>query len=92
MKRRWRRRKKNYSASKCRTSLLNPINKEFFLLQAISAFLSTKMAHREFDRWLIPEFSGAATDLPIMECNENVELVWELCEIKRVERVLPLQL
>ena len=86
--------KKDYSASKCRTWLLTTPNKEFFffLLQAILAFLSTKMVDWGFDIWSIPEFSGAATDLPIMECIENVELVCELCEMKRVKRVLPLWL
>ena len=47
---------------------------------------------RGFDILLIPKFSGAMTDLPIVEWIENVELVCELCEIKRVERVLSLQL
>ena len=41
---------------------------------------------------LIPVFSGAATDMPIVEWVENVELVCELCTMKNVERVLPLRL
>ena len=45
-----------------------------------------------FDVRLIPEFSGAATDMPIVEWIENVELVCELCNMKNVERVLPLRL
>ena len=79
--------------SECWTWLLIPLNKEFFfLLQAISAFLSTKMVDRGFDIQLNTEFSGAATDPSIVEWIENVELVCELYEMKRVERVLPLQL
>ena len=50
------------------------------------------MASRQFDIWLIPEFSGAATDRPIMEWLEDLELTCELCEITKVERVLPLRL
>ena len=42
------------------------------------------MADREFDIQLILEFSGAATDLPIVEWIENVKLVCELCEVKRL--------
>ena len=45
-----------------------------------------------FDVRLIPEFSGAATDMPIVEWVENVELVCELCTMKNVEHVLPLRL
>ena len=44
-----------------------------------------------FDIRLIPEFSGAVTDMPIVEWVENVELVCELCAIKNVECVLPLR-
>ena len=44
------------------------------------------MASGQFDIWLMPEFSGAATDTPIME---DLELT---CEITKVERVLPLLL
>ena len=47
---------------------------------------------RGLDVWLIPKFSGAATDLPIEEWIENMELVCELCEMTRAERVLPLKL
>ena len=45
-----------------------------------------------FDVRLIPEFSGAANDMPIVEWIENVELVCELCTMKNIERVLPLRL
>ena len=44
------------------------------------------------DARLIPEFSGAATDMPIVEWVENVELVCELCTMKNAKRVLPLRL
>ena len=50
------------------------------------------MESKIFDVWLIPEFSGAATDMPIVELVENVELVCELCAMKNVKRVLPLRL
>ena len=45
-----------------------------------------------FDIQLIPEFSGAATDMPIVKWVENVELVCELCAMKNVKHVLPLSL
>ena len=48
------------------------------------------MEGKMFDVWLIPEFSGAATDMPIVEWVENVELMCELCAMKNVKRVLPL--
>ena len=47
------------------------------------------MTDKGFDIWLIPEFSGAANDLQIVEWIENVELVCKLCEMERVKRVLP---
>ena len=47
---------------------------------------------KTFDVWLIQEFSGAATDMPIVEWVENVKLVCELCAMKNVERILPLRL
>ena len=50
------------------------------------------MASRKFDVRLIPEFSGAATDTPILEWLEDQELTCELCEISKIERVLPLRL
>ena len=50
------------------------------------------MASRQFDVWLIPEFSGAATEKPILEWLEDLELTSELCEISKIERVLPLRL
>ena len=37
------------------------------------------MEGKMFDVRLILEFSGAATDIPIVEWVENVELVSELC-------------
>ena len=45
-----------------------------------------------FDIQLIPGFSGAATDMPIVEWVENVELVCNMCAMKNVERILPLRL
>ena len=50
------------------------------------------MADRLFDVRLIPEYSGAATDLPIVEWLEQVELMCELCNMDRVECVVPLRL
>ena len=50
------------------------------------------MEGKMFDIRLIPEFCGAATDMPIVEFVENVELVCELCTMKNIERVLPLRL
>ena len=50
------------------------------------------MASRQFDIRLIPEFSGAATDVPIVEWLEDLELTCDLCEITKIERVLPLRL
>ena len=47
------------------------------------------MEGKIFDVQLIPEFSGAATDMPIVEWVENVE---HICGMKNVERVLPLRL
>ena len=50
------------------------------------------MASRQFDVWLIPKFSGAATDTPILEWLEDLELTYELCEISKIEWVLPMWL
>ena len=50
------------------------------------------MACRQFDIWLIPKFSGAATDIPVIEWLEDLELTCEFCEITKIEWVLPLQL
>ena len=50
------------------------------------------MECKMFDVWLIPEFSRAATDMPIVKWVKNVELVCELGAMKNVERVLPLRL
>ena len=50
------------------------------------------MASWQFDIRLIPEFSGAATDMPIMEWLEDLELTCELCKITNVARGLPLRL
>ena len=64
-----------------------------FKLQAISTrYYFLAMEGKIFNVWLIPEFSGAATDMPIVEWVENVELVCKLCAMKNVERVLPLRL
>ena len=40
---------------------------------------------RGFYIQLIPEFSGAATDLLIVKWIENIELVYKLREIKRIQ-------
>ena len=50
------------------------------------------MEGKMFDVRLIPEFSGAATDMPIVQWVENVELVCELCTMKNVEHIQPLRL
>ena len=50
------------------------------------------MASRQFDVRLIPDFSGAATDMPILKWLEDPELTCELCEISKIEWVLPLRL
>ena len=47
---------------------------------------------KAFDIRLIQEFSSVATDLVIMEWIENVGYVCELCDMKNVERDLPLRL
>ena len=41
------------------------------------------MASRQFDIQLISEFSATATDMPIMEWLEDLELTCELCEITK---------
>ena len=67
--------------------------KSTFKLQAISArYNLLAMEDNMFDARLIPEFSCAVTDMPIVEWVENVELLCELCAMKNVERVLPLRL
>ena len=64
-----------------------------FKLQAISVrYYFLAMEGKIFDVRLIPKFSGAATDMPIVEWVENVELVCGLCAMKNVEHVLPLTL
>ena len=66
---------------------------KFFKLQAISAgYYFLLMEGKIFEVRLIPEFSGAATDIPIVEWVENVELVCELCAMKNVKHVLPFRL
>lgn len=50
------------------------------------------MARRPLDLRLIPEFGGAATDEPIAEWLERVEMICELSDEDRVERILPLRL
>ena len=65
--------------------------KSTFKLEAISViYYLLAMEGKMFDVRLIPEFSGAATDMPIGI--ENVELMCELCTMKNVKRVLPLRL
>ena len=48
------------------------------------------MASKQFDVRLIP--LSTATDTPILEWLEDLELTCELCEIPKIERVLPLRL
>ena len=62
-----------------------------FYLTSYFSIIRT-MASRQFDIRLIPEFSSAATDIPIMEWLEDLELICELCKITKVEQVLPLRL
>ena len=50
------------------------------------------MAKRPFDLQLIPEFGGAASDEPIIEWLEQVEMIYELADEERVKRILPLRL
>ena len=50
------------------------------------------MTSKAFDIRLIPEFSGAVTDMPVVGWLEHVEKVCELCAMDRVEHVLRLQL
>ena len=50
------------------------------------------MTSRQFDVRHIPDFNSTATVIPIMEWLEDLKLIYELCEITKVERVLTLQL
>ena len=50
------------------------------------------MTSEAFDIQLIPEFSGAVTDMAIVEWLEDMDMVCELYAMYRVEHVLPLQL
>ena len=50
------------------------------------------MASRQFDVRLIPEFSDAATDTPILEWLKDLKLTFELSQISKIEGVLPQQL
>ena len=66
------------------------IQKQFLLTSYFSTLLT--MASRQFDVRIIPEFSSAATDTPILEWLKDLELTCELCEISNIEWVLPLRL
>ena len=46
------------------------------------------MMGKAFNIRLIPVFSGAVTDMPIVEWLKHVEMVCELCAMDRVEHVL----
>ena len=46
------------------------------------------MANRQLALQLIPEFTGAATDLPVEEWLEDLELICKLCEIDKADWVL----
>ena len=48
------------------------------------------IASRQFDIRLIPVFSGAATETPITEWLEDLELTCKFCELVKLERILPL--
>ena len=48
------------------------------------------MDGKDFNVWLIPEFSGAMTDMPIVKWIKNVELVCKLCAMDKVECILSL--
>ena len=79
----------------CATGLSESVTllKSTFKPQAISErYYILAMEGKMFDVWLIPEFSGVATDVPIVEWVKNVELVCELCAMKNVELLLPLRL
>ena len=66
---------------------------QVFQKQTISArYYFLAIEGKIFDVRLIPEFNGAATDMPIVKWIENVELVCELCAMKNVKRVLSLRL
>ena len=86
----WQTRATELSESTQKTVMLL---KSTFKLEAISAiYYLLAMKGKMFDVQLIPEFSGAATDMAIVKWIENVELVCELCTMKNVERVLPFRL
>ena len=60
--------------------------KSTFKLEAILAiYYFLAMEGKKFEIWLILEFSGAATDMPIVKWIENVEIVCKLCTMKNVE-------
>ena len=48
------------------------------------------MANKQFDVQLIPEFSGATTDLPIVEWVKNVELICEHCKLEIGKHIISL--
>lgn len=48
------------------------------------------MAERPFDLKLIPEFTNDKTGQPVVEWIKNVELVCKLCEMMKIEQILPL--
>lgn len=54
-------------------------------------FVSSKMAKRQFEIKLIPEFSDTSGQ-PVVEWTENVELVCELSKITKIKQILPLHL
>ena len=51
-----------------------------------------QMADKVFDIRLIPKFHGISSDHTVLEWLEQVELVYEMCGVDNVERVLPLRL
>lgn len=63
----------------------NVLFKTFFAILAV-----WNSAEKAFDIKLVSEYSGIATNLPIMKLSENIELICELCTMKRIEHILPL--
>ena len=51
-----------------------------------------QMVGKAFNIQLIPEYHGISSDHTVSEWLEQVELVWEMCGVDNVERVLPLRL
>ena len=46
----------------------------------------------KFDRKLIPEFDGSASGPPVVEWVEKLKLIFRLCWMKRIVKMIPLRL